>query len=711
MGLSSGRAPRSDRGSRHHQGDSAFLCRIHEKGRDESLGIQRPGNRRRSRGFAPGPWRAADQPAGDQLRHPPGAGGDSPARAADPWRRADGSGRPRPHLEAAADDPAGTGDAVGQPWVRGERYFYARRRAEQDLAAIAVRVGAGGEEVLIDPAAMSADRSKSVRILDLSDDGRLLVYAEQEGGQDEVQVRLFDVDIHQALADQLPKGRYFGVALLSDNRGMYYARESAPGESARLFFHRLGTTRADDREIFGEGYPPGTIVWGNLSDDGRYLVVHALTGTPQRVEVYVQKLTMGGEFLEVVSGIDATFYGGVLGDKLVLHTNWQAPRWRVLVTDPDNPGRDAWREIIPEHEKAVIETVFGAGGRLFVEYLEDVHSRLAVFDLEGRELGDVPFPALGSLGGIRGQWDQNEVFLTFSSFHIPPTVYRYDVRTRELTPWHRPAAAIDPERFEMRQIWYPSQDGTRVPMFMIHPRELKRDGSNPTLLTGYGGFGTSLAPSFNQEAVAWLRRGGVYAIANVRGGGELGEVWHQAAVREKKQNSIADFIGAAEWLIAQGYTRPEKLATTGHSNGGLLVAAAMTQRPELFRAVICSHALVDMVRYNKFLAGRFWLPEYGSPDQPDGFEYLYSYSPYHRLEPNKEYPAVLFITAANDTRVAPLHVMKMTARMQALANPQRPVILRYHKGAGHSGQGFPVNQRIDELTDSLSFLFWQLGEL
>lgn len=603
-------------------------------------------------------------------------------------------------------------EGVGRPWIRGERSFYSRRHADQDLASIVLRVDDEGEEqVLIDPATMSADYSESVRILDVADDGRLLVYGVQEGGADEIEVRLFDVGKRRPLADRLPRARYFGATLLGDNREMIYARETAPGQGARLYSHQVGTDPAADREIFGEGYGRGTIVWGNLSDDGRYLVAHALSGTTQRVDVYVRNLTEGGELIEVVAGVDATFYGGVLGEKLVLHSNWQAPRGRVLVADPENPGQDQWREIIPEHTKAVIRTVYGAAGRLFVEYLEDVRSRVAIFDLEGRELGEVPFPAIGSLDGIRGLWDQQDVYFSFSSFHVPPTIYRYDATTGKLEVWWRAEVPIDPDQFEIRQVWYPSEDGTQVPMFLIHPRALKLDGSHPTLLVGYGGFGTSVTPSFNEEIAAWIERGGVYAIANVRGGGELGEAWHQAAVREKKQNSFVDFIAAAEWLIERGYTRPEKLAISGHSNGGLLVAAAMTQRPELFRAVICSHALLDMLRYHKFLAARFWLPEYGSPDRPDAFAYLRAYSPYHRLAANEQYPAVFFLTGAGDTRVAPLHARKMTARMQTLATPDRPVVLRHHAQAGHSGQGITRTLRIDELTDTLSFLFWQLGEL
>jgi len=608
-------------------------------------------------------------------------------------------------------------DVAGRPWVRGDRFIYAHRRPGEDRASIVLRSGENGTgEVLLDPRTLSREEGGfedglQVRVLDVSRDGSLLAYSVQEGGEDEVEVRLFDVDRRRTLADRLPKARYFGVSILPDNRGLYYGRELAPGRGAHLFFHPLGGDSAEDRDVFGAGYDSGTIVWGNVSDDGRYLVHHALSGSKQRVDVYLEDLAEGGGRREVVTGVDATFYGGVLGGRLVLHTNWRAPRGRVMVADLDQPGREGWREIIPERKDVVIEQVFGAGGRLFVEYLEDVHSRLVMFDLKGRELGEVPFPALGSLDGIRGRWDQKDVYLSFSSFHLPATVYRFDVAAEKLEVWHRAGASIDPERFEIRQVWFRSADGTRVPMFLVHPRDLELDGSNPTLLTGYGGFGTSLTPSFNAEIAAWLERGGVYAVANVRGGGEFGDTWHEAAVREKKQTSFDDFIAAAEWLIAQRYTRPDKLAISGHSNGGLLVAAAMTQRPELFRAVVCSHPLLDMLRYNKFLAARFWLPEYGSAERADAFEYLYAYSPYHRIEADVEYPAVFFLTGAGDTRVAPLHARKMTARMQAQMTRRRPVLLRHHQRVGHSGEDISLSLRSDELVDTLSFLWWQLGEL
>lgn len=606
-------------------------------------------------------------------------------------------------------------ETVGRPWQRGERSIYQRRRPQQEFSSIVLRQGGAAEEVLIEPSAATGTAA-GVRILDVSADGALLAYAVFASGADEIEIAFYDVDERRTLDRRLPRARYFGLAILPGNRELYYGREKDESSGAGLFLHRLGSDPQTDAQVFGQDYGRGSTVWGQLSDDGRYLVAHALDATQRGVDVFVQDLAGGGEMLEVVRGIDAKFYGGVLGGRLILQTDWQAPQGRIFSVDPARPGPENWQELVPERDGAVIRTVFGAAGRLFVEYLENVQSRLAVFDLTGREVGEVRLPTIGTVDGIRGRWEEDEVFFTFSSFHLPPAVYRYRASSGEVDPWHRAelpidAVSVDAGDLEIRQVRYASADGTAVPMFLIHRRGLRLDGSHPTLLRGYGGFGTSLTPSFNQEVAAWVQRGGVYAVANVRGGGELGSDWHLAGMREHKQRSFDDFIAAAEWLIARRYTRPAKLALTGHSNGGLLVAAAATQRPDLFRAVVCSHPLLDMLRYNQFLAARFWIAEYGTSQKQKYFEPLYAYSPYHRLDESQRQPAMLFITAADDTRVAPLHARKMTARMQALAAADRPVLLRHHDRAGHSGQGMSTRGRIAELTDTMSFLLWQLGEL
>lgn len=599
-------------------------------------------------------------------------------------------------------------DTFGLPRVAGGRAFFSRRRADEELYVVYERNGAGEDRVLLDPHPWSEDHSRGVSLLDVSADGELVVYGVRQGGEDEVEVRLLDVASGRDLPDRLPKARYFGISLAADKKGFFYSRHSPSG--GRVLYHRLGTDPATDRELFGAGYGAGEAVYGNLSDDGRYMVYNVLYGaSAARTEVHVQSPPGSGEILTAVDDLDATVYAGVLGDKLVLHTTWEAPNGRVFVADPANPGREGWREIIPEHPQAVIRSVSGAGGRLFVTYVENVHSRLETFDLQGRSLGEVPFPTLGTVSSLRGDWEDEEVYIGFSSFHLPYTTYRFNTRSGRLEVWERVEVPLDSDDFLVRQVWVESKDGTRVPMFLVHRRDLQRDGSKPTLLTGYGGFNSSLTPSFFAEAAIWVRRGGVYAVANVRGGGELGADWHRAAVRNKKRNSFDDFAAAAEWLIKQGYTNADKLAISGHSNGGLLVAAVMARRPHLFRAVVSSHPLTDMLRYHRFLAGRFWIPEYGSPDDPDDFQVLFDYSPYHRLAEGWEYPAALFVTGDHDTRVAPLHARKMTARMQQLATRRRPVLLRHQTHAGHAVEG-SLTLRIEDLTDALAFLLWQLGE-
>lgn len=598
-------------------------------------------------------------------------------------------------------------DTVSVPIARGGRYFFTKRRADQDLPIIYMRRGLQGEdEVLIDPHPWSPDHTTSVSILDVSQDGTLLAYGVREGGQDEIAVKLFDVDRRKDLPDHLPKARYFGISLTPDKKGFYYSRHSAQG--SRIYYHALGTEPARDREIFGEGYGPGQIVLSDLSEDGRFLLITVLYGAgATKSELYVKEVAKEGPVIPIVKDLDALFSGQIADGQLFIHTNWKAPNGRILRADLKNPAREHWREIIPERQ-AVIRSFSLAGGKLFVNYLENVVSRVRVFQPDGEPVRDITFPDIGSVGTISGRWESNEAFYAFSSFHIPPTIYRYDVATGKQEVWARLAVPINSDRFDVEQVWYASKDGTRIPMFLMHLKGLKRDGSHPTLLTGYGGFNVSLTPRFSPRAVLWVEHGGVYAVPNLRGGGEFGEKWHRAGMLENKQNVFDDFIAAAEWLIKNGYTQPKKLAISGGSNGGLLVGAALTQRPELFRAVVCRYPLLDMIRYHKFLVARFWIPEYGSSDDPKQFKYLYAYSPYHHVKSGTKYPAVLFVTGDSDTRVDPLHARKMTARLQAATASDRPILLRYDTKAGHSG-GLPVSRQIEELTDELSFLFWQLG--
>ena len=598
-------------------------------------------------------------------------------------------------------------DTIGLPRARAGRYFFSKRRADQDLSAIYTRKGLEGEdEVLIDPHPMSSDHTTSVTLLNVSADGVLVAYGVRQGGEDEIEVRLHSVDARMDLPDRLPRGRIWGVSLRPDKRGFYYTRFGTEGP--RVYYHKIGTKPALDIEIFGGGYGPGKIIVSELSEDGRTLLITVAHGSAaDKTEIYTVDVANNRPAVPVVNDIEARFGGEIGGDTLFLQTNWEAPHGRILAVDLENPAREEWREIVPESE-AVIQGFSLAGGKLFVNYLEDVRSRVRVFTPEGEHVRNIEFPTLGTVSGVSGRWGSQEAFFVFTSFHVPTTIYRTDAAEGGQEIWAQLQVPIDSADLEVKQVWYESKDGTRVPMFLVHRKGLPLHGANPTLLTGYGGFNLSRTPRFSSTAVAWAERGGVYAVANLRGGGEFGEEWHRAGMREKKQNVFDDFIAAAEWLIENGYTNPSKLAIRGRSNGGLLVGAALTQRPELFQAVVCAYPLLDMLRYHKFLVARFWVPEYGSSEDPEQFDYLRAYSPYHQVEPGTDYPAVLLITGDSDTRHAPLHARKMAALLQSATGSERPVLLHYDTKAGHSG-GLPVSKQIENSTDWLSFLLWQLG--
>jgi prolyl oligopeptidase len=597
-------------------------------------------------------------------------------------------------------------DIVTVPFVRGGRYFYTRRAAGQEQAILYVKkVGDGGEEVLVDPHALSPDHSTSVNFQDVSPDGRLLAYGIRQGGEDEVEVRLMDVDTRRGV-DSMRKARYSGLSITPDKAAVYYSRLTPEGP--RVYRHRIGGAEMD-QELFGRGYGREKIIGVDLTGDGRYLLVTVLHGSAARkTEVYVQDLAKGTPLQPIVNDLDAVFTGRIGGDTLFLKTNWRAPNYRAVAVDLRDPARDRWREVVPEGRSVITNLNLG-GGRLFVTRLDDVQPRMEVYTPDGRREREVPLPGIGSVGGIAGEWDQDEAFFLFSSFAQPPTIYRYRPSSGTTDVWARLAVPVEPGEVEVRQVFYRSKDGTRVPMFVAHRKGLVLDGKRPTLLTAYGGFNQPQLPAFSARAAFWIESGGVYALANLRGGGEYGEDWHRAGMLENKQNVFDDFIAAAEWLVAGKYTSPEKLAISGGSNGGLLVGAAMTQRPELFRAVVCSYPLLDMVRYHRFFVAGYWVPEYGSSDDPEQFKVIRAYSPYHNVRKGTRYPAVL-ISGDGDTRVAPLHARKMAALLQAStgSGPDRPVLLHYDTKAGHSG-GLPASRQIEDLTQEMRFLFWSLG--
>ena len=608
-------------------------------------------------------------------------------------------------------------DTISIPSEHGGRYFFTRRLASQDLPVVFVRKGAAGkDEVLIDPHPLSGDHTTSVALLDVIEDGTFAAYGVRLGGEDEVAVHFLDVDTRKELPDVLPRARYSGIQVRNDRSGVFFSRQEKEGP--RVYWHAFGADPAKDEKIFGDGYGPEKGLNVGLSDDNRWLsliVSHGSAAT--KTEIYVRDLSTNGKgagtapIVTIVNDVQARFSPDIAGDTMYLETNWDAPNGRVFAVDLKNPSREKWKEVIPAG-KSAIQNVSTIGGRLFIRYLEDVQSRIRIFDAQGKPMGEIAFPQIGTAGAPRGRWTGNEAFYTFTSFVTPLTIYRYDVAKGTREVWAKETVPFDADRYEIKQVRYASKDGTQIPMFLAHRKDIKLDGSNPALLTGYGGFNLSQTPNFSAQAALWVESGGVYALPNLRGGGEFGEEWHKAGMLAKKQNVFDDFLGAAEWLIQNGYTSAAKLAITGGSNGGLLVGAALTQRPDLFAAVVCSYPLLDMVRYHKFLVAGYWVPEYGSADKPDQFPFIYAYSPYHRVKAGTKYPAVLFITGDSDTRVAPLHARKMAALLQAStgSGSDKPILLHYDTKAGHSrGANTPVTKRIDDLTDELSFLFTETG--
>ena len=574
-------------------------------------------------------------------------------------------------------------DSVSLPVARGTRYFFSKQEAGRDLPVICLRDGhAGDDEILIDPHQLSNDGSKTVSLLDVSHDGKLLVYGIRSGGEDEVEVHFFDVDHRRDTTDILERGRYFGISLANDKHALFYARHGQEG--SRVYRRGLGIRAEKEVLLFGGGHDAGVGISPQLSEDGRYLLINVWYGSAaKKTEIHVLDLTGKKPVFPVIKDIDARFSGAAIDNRLYVQTNWKSPNGRILEIDLNHPAPESWKEIVPEHETAALQDFTLVGGQLYVNYLDNVVSSVRIFRPSGEHIRDIAFPMLGTVSGVGGEWNGTEAFFAFNSFHVPTTIYREDVATHEARIWSRTNVPVESDRFEISQVRFTSKDNTSIPMFLVHKKDLKLDGNNPTLLSGYGGFNISLTPTFSARAALWIEQGGVFAVANLRGGGEFGEKWHESGMLAQKQNVFDDFLCAARWLIDNRYTRPEKLAISGRSNGGLLVGAALTQAPELFQAVICGYPLLDMIRYHKFLVAKFWVPEYGSSEDADQFRTLLAYSPYHQVRKGTNYPAVLFQTGDADTRVDPLHARKMAALLQAATGSEPPgtAEIRHEAGA------------------------------
>lgn len=610
---------------------------------------------------------------------------------------------------------------IASPKMYKGRYFHIKREGKQNQPVLYVRDGLQGRErVLIDPNAMDEEGLVALDWWFPSEDGKLLAYGLSREGTEQSTLYVLDVKTGAQLPDVITRTRYTALSWKSDNTGFYYSRLPAAGtvpegeESyhRHIFYHELGTDPESDPKVFGEGREMTEWLSISFSPDDRYLLLSIFMGW-DKTDIYFQELKSSPEsvrpegFIPVAVGTGAIFNGQIVGDNLYLHTNYQAGNYRFIRVDLKAPAEENWEELIGEDE-SVLEYVAVVGDRLVARYMQNASSRLKVFSLSGAYIKDIELPTLGSVYDLHGEWDGSEILFCFNSYFIPPTVYHYDLKAEKLSLYQEVESDLDTSPYQVEQVWYESKDGTKVSMFLVHQKGIKLDGSNPTMLSGYGGFNSPATPSFHRNRFLWLEHGGVLAIPNLRGGSEYGERWHKDGMLGNKQNVFDDFIAAAEWLIENGYTSPSKLVIRGGSNGGLLVGAVMTQRPDLCKAVICWNPLLDMTRYHHFLIAKLWIYEYGSPEDSVQFQWLYAYSPYHRVVDGTPYPATLLLTADSDTRVDPMHAKKMAARLQAATSSDAPILLRIATKAGH-GAGTPLSKSIEEYTDSWTFIFWQLG--
>jgi prolyl oligopeptidase len=628
--------------------------------------------------------------------------------------------------------------SVTPPVIAGRHYFYTRREGMQNQPVLYVREGLDGKDkdrVLLDANQLAADGTIALDWFQPSENGKYVAYGTSPSGSEMSTLHIIETKTGTVLPDTIERTRASSIAWKQDNSGFYYTRYPKKGDvpagqemyNRHVFYHSLGDDPdQEDQLIFGEGRDPEDWPSVSLSNDGRWLLISVSEGWTKS-ELYLMDLKKGTPPTAITTGKNFLYGADVYNGKLYITTNEDAPRYRVFVADAGNYDRQAWKELIPQSD-AVLQGAAVYGRKLFTQYEQNATSQLKIFDLDGKKLSDVDLPAIGSVFGLSGRWDRDEAFFGFQSFTMPPSIYRVElkpvgVETKPSGPagdvigptslWTKvDAPSIDPSLYEVSQEWFKSKDGTRVPMFVVHKKGIQKNGKNPTLLTAYGGFNVSLTPSFSRTAYLWMEHGGIYAVANLRGGAEFGEDWHRAGMLDKKQNVFDDMIASAQHLIAEKYTDKNHLAIQGGSNGGLLMGAMITQRPDLFRAVICQVPLLDMLHYQDFQIAKLWIPEYGTSENPEQFKWLYAYSPYHHVKPGTEYPAILFMTADTDTRVDPMHAKKMAAEMQAEAkngsSRTRPILLRIESRAGH-GAGKPVTKQIEEFTDIYSFLFWQLG--
>jgi len=613
------------------------------------------------------------------------------------------------------------------PSWQGHRYLYRKNDGLQNQSVIYTLTELSGTpKVLLDPNQLASDGTIAVTSTEVSDDSRLLAYGIAASGSDWNEVRVRSIDTEQDLPDVIKWVKFSEPSWTKDSKGFFYAKFPEPKASEnqtfaklanqRMYYHRLGDPTDKDQLIYERPDDPDLSSSGAVSHDGRYLFVQVNKGTDERNLLYFKELgdpmapKIDAPFQTIIDKFEAQLQVvGSVGSRLFVVTDLGAPRYKIIEIDLTNPSRDHWKEIIPE-SKDLLEEAELAGGKLVVKYLVDAKNQLFVFDLDGNKVTEIALPALGTVGTLSGDPDRPELFYMFTSFLYPATIYRYDVSTGQNEVFKKPNVDFNADEYETKQIFYRSKDGTKIPMFIVNKKGIKLDGNNPVYLTGYGGFNISITPSFSASYLSWIEKGGVFALPNLRGGGEYGREWHEAGMKEHKQNVFDDFIAAAETLIDKKYSSAGKIAIVGGSNGGLLVGAALTQRPDLFGAAVPEVGVLDMLRFQKFTIGWAWQSDYGSSETRDGFQYLIKYSPLHNIKINSCYPSTLVTTGDHDDRVVPGHSFKFAATLQAAQACTNPVLIRIETKAGH-GSGKPITKVIEEQADVLAFMWDAIDRL
>lgn len=610
-------------------------------------------------------------------------------------------------------------DSFGHIIPRSGRYFYTRRGAKQDMSILYVREGLSGEErVLIDPNTLSSDKTTVLSGWAPSRNGKWLVYGLSKSANDKRDLHVLNVDTSETLPDLVPDGLYPSMdAWNADSTGFWYIRrdpeapENEPKFHKRIYFHTVGTDLEEDTYVWGKGFVREWRPSTSLSHDGKYQIgiIYGQEGGESWCEIYIREADSDSDFRLVVKRVPgAECDGHIHRDRLYVSTNDGAPRWKLMATSVEQSlaGKPEFTDVLSERED-VLQNFKFVGDKLFAEYIHNVQSIIAEYSLTGELIKNIDLPGIGTVAGFSGEAEGKELFYSFTSFAYPPTIFRMELEAGESEVFHKTRATFDIEEVVTEQVWFASKDGTNIPMFLVHRKDFRKDGNNPTMLYGYGGFNISLRPAYTTNPIPLIQRGGIYVVVNLRGGGEFGREWHEAGMKKNKQNVFDDFIAAAEYLVSEKYTSKEKLAIMGGSNGGLLVSAVETQRPDLMQAVVCRVPVADMLRYHLHHGGRHWIPDFGDPGNADMFAYLFGYSPYHHVKDGEKYPATLIMTSDGDDRVHPLHAYKLAAHLQEANASVSPILMRVEMKAGHGG-AHAVSRAVEQEADMWSFVFDQL---